>query len=378
MAVKSFKADMARRAILNWIKTGRFKPGDQMPSEPALAKELGMNHLTLRRALAELAKEGVIRKQRRVGNFISLAEDPQFAKSVGVLLPLWLRRIPSYNAADMVLHGVHQILDVRRYSVHTLFYEEGRLWQDIGKTVIAKKMSGVLIEGSRRDDLRPLLNAGIQVVALAPDQVECATGVHWVDQDHITPFRQILEKLLRLGHRRIAILFYARMNWGTALRDTARFVLEESESAEATATIVELPNPVAEGDVYPVNLRTLEPLFAGENAPTAVVVPDEIATNAVFRFLQERHLRIPQDVSLAAFQNYAPALNPLPLTSVDSMASRRMAVTVAATMLLDLLEGRPPAGKGITVESTVRWKTSIGPVADSHHHRLVAGHRNGS
>ena len=245
MAVKSFKADVARRAILNWIKTGRFKPGDQMPAEPALAKELGMNHLTLRRALAELAREGIIVKQERVGNFISVGADPQFATGVGVLLPRWLRRVPSYNATGIVLEGVHQALDVRRYNVHALFYEEGRLLADAGKMVVDKRMGGVIVEGSRRDDLRPLLEAGIKVVALSPDPVECASGVYWVDQDHVTPFQQILERLLRLGHRRIAILFYHSMNWGLVLRDTARFVFEESESAQATASIVELPNPTS-------------------------------------------------------------------------------------------------------------------------------------
>ncbi len=36
-AVKNFKADMARQFILNWINTGRFTRGDQIPTEPALA-----------------------------------------------------------------------------------------------------------------------------------------------------------------------------------------------------------------------------------------------------------------------------------------------------------------------------------------------------
>ena len=363
MAVKSFKADMARRAILKWIKTGRFKPGDQMPAEPALAKELGMNHVTLRRALAELAREGIITKQERVGNFISMAAEPPLATGVGVLLPLWLRRIPSYNATGMVLQGVHRVMDARRYDVHALFYEEGRLWADVGKLVVDKRLGGVIVEGSRRDDLQPLIDGVVKVVALSPDPVECASGVYWVDQDHVAPFRQILERLLQLGHRRVAILLYQRMNWGTVLRDTARFVFEEKESAQATAAIVELPNPTSSEDSVPVDLRALEPLFDGENPPTAILAPDEITTNAVFRFLQQRGLEIPREVSLAAFENYAPALNPLPLTSVDSLASRRMAVNVAATMLLGLLEGHPPTGRGITVEAKVRWETSIGPVA---------------
>ncbi len=363
MAVKSFKADLARRAILNWIKTGRFKPGDQLPAEPALAKELGINHLTLRRALAELARDGAITKQERVGNFISMAPDAQRATGVGVLLPLWLRRVPSYNATGVVLQGVHRVLDARRYDVHVLFYEEGQLWADAGQMVVDKHMRGVIVEGSRRDDLRPLIEAGIKVVALSPDPVECASGVYWVDQDHVAPFRQILERLLQLGHRRIAILFYQRMNWGAVLRDTARFVFEERESAQATAAIVDLPNPTSSEDSVPVDLSTLEPLLSGDNPPTAILAPDEIAANAVFRLLQCRGLAIPRDISLAAIENYAPALNPLALACADSLAARRAAVDAAALMLLDLLQGRLPPGKGVTVESKVRWESSIGPAA---------------
>jgi DNA-binding GntR family transcriptional regulator len=47
------------------LGSGRFKPGDQIPSEHALCAELGTTRPTLRNALARLEGRGVIRSVNR-------------------------------------------------------------------------------------------------------------------------------------------------------------------------------------------------------------------------------------------------------------------------------------------------------------------------
>ncbi|MGA0068420.1 MAG: GntR family transcriptional regulator, partial [Miltoncostaeaceae bacterium] len=50
----------AYRAIASNLASGRWPPGSLLPSERALAEELGVSRTTLRHALKELADAGVL------------------------------------------------------------------------------------------------------------------------------------------------------------------------------------------------------------------------------------------------------------------------------------------------------------------------------
>lgn len=56
--------------LLLQITKGEFQAGSQLPSEPDLAKELGVSRATLRQALALLQDDGLVRNIRGKGNFV--------------------------------------------------------------------------------------------------------------------------------------------------------------------------------------------------------------------------------------------------------------------------------------------------------------------
>lgn len=53
------------------IRQGEFKPGDLLPSEDRLCAEYRVSRITVRRALAALAGEGLIERRRGVGTFVA-------------------------------------------------------------------------------------------------------------------------------------------------------------------------------------------------------------------------------------------------------------------------------------------------------------------
>jgi DNA-binding GntR family transcriptional regulator len=60
-----------RAGILGRVEDGTLSPGDVLPSETALAETYGVSRLTVRRALADLARVGVIRTEHGVGSFVT-------------------------------------------------------------------------------------------------------------------------------------------------------------------------------------------------------------------------------------------------------------------------------------------------------------------
>ena len=57
------------------IITGRYQPGDKLPSVRDLAQEAAVNPNTMQKALSELERSGLIYSQRTSGRFIT--EDKQ-------------------------------------------------------------------------------------------------------------------------------------------------------------------------------------------------------------------------------------------------------------------------------------------------------------
>lgn len=53
------------------IITGRYQPGDKLPSVRALAQEAAVNPNTMQKALSELERSGLIYSQRTSGRFIT-------------------------------------------------------------------------------------------------------------------------------------------------------------------------------------------------------------------------------------------------------------------------------------------------------------------
>lgn len=60
-----------KRHVLGEIRTGRWRVGDRISSEHALVRELGVARMTVRRALDELTREGLIVRRAGVGAFVA-------------------------------------------------------------------------------------------------------------------------------------------------------------------------------------------------------------------------------------------------------------------------------------------------------------------
>lgn len=74
-------AEGVARLILAEIRHGRYRPGDRLPTEPELARQLGVGRTSVREGIGQLRILGVIEVRRGVGTYVKSSEvsDAQLA-----------------------------------------------------------------------------------------------------------------------------------------------------------------------------------------------------------------------------------------------------------------------------------------------------------
>jgi GntR family transcriptional regulator len=68
--------------LISQIETGELSPGDRLPAERDLSENMGINRMTLRRALRVLEAQGMVLRKHGVGTFIG---EPKIDRPMDVL-----------------------------------------------------------------------------------------------------------------------------------------------------------------------------------------------------------------------------------------------------------------------------------------------------
>lgn len=90
--------------IKSRIVTGKYPPGEKLPSVRDLADEAGVNPNTMQRALSELERTGVIYSQRTSGRFVT--EDENMIQN--------LKEAAAKEAVDAFLEKIKELgLDIQ-------------------------------------------------------------------------------------------------------------------------------------------------------------------------------------------------------------------------------------------------------------------------
>lgn len=85
---KVLKYVRARMDLLNFLARNGYSPGDKLPSERELGQAFRMSSVPLRRALDELAEQGVIEKVQGLGNFLRRPVTQMASQGTVVLLDI--------------------------------------------------------------------------------------------------------------------------------------------------------------------------------------------------------------------------------------------------------------------------------------------------
>lgn len=174
--------------------------------------------------------------------------------------------------------------------------------------------------------------------------------------------RQLVDGLIERGHQRIAYLTLSTELEATRLR-TAGYI-----DALNAADIPIDPDLIAPIDLMIPDVETetqllwdaLDRLLSLPDRPTVLCFGNDRMAMRAYGILRSRGLKLPEDVSIAGYDNYALITETLypPLTSAELPYA---AIGIRATrLLLSLIDGSAPAPtEPLLVSGSVHWRESV-------------------
>lgn len=199
------------KALYQWltdrIQNGTYEYGQKLPSESELCAQFGYSRQTVRNALAQLEKEGVIIRSKGSGSFVNTQTRTR-DKMIGVLFTT----IGNYINSD-ILTGLENVFTRKGYSLlleqtHNRVENE-RLFL---KKMLENTVSGLIIEGTRSSfpspnaDLYEKLTQQRVPFVFVNNYFSNVSGPSVIWDDERVSYL-VTEQLIKSGHKKIAGLF---------------------------------------------------------------------------------------------------------------------------------------------------------------------------
>ncbi len=252
-----------------------------------------------------------------------------------------------------VVGGVEELAVARQYSVilATCHGDPDRELRAV-RSLQERRVDGILVAASRVGALYlPVLEELKAPLVLINNQHPGEFGLH-VSIDNPAGARQITTHLIELGHRRIA---YIGDRFGLH-SDTER--CDGYRQSLQNAGIAYDPGLLAYGDgASESGLQAMGQLLSLADPPTAIFCYNDMQAFGALRAARERGLKVPQDLSIAGFDDlFFSSYTDPPLTTIRQ--PKQEMGRDAAEILLELLAGHAPRSIVKQGELVVRQSTA--------------------
>lgn len=289
-----------------------------------VAKLAGVSPSTVSRtcanhpSISNETKEKVRKAMDELGyepNFQASNLASKISKTIGIVLPVSDSEMYKNAFHLEAMRGIGQYCNQQQYMCTLVTGDtEKELIHVIRSMAKSGKVDGFIMLYSRKDDkvLEYLCNEGITFVLIGKAPIH-TNQVVYVDNDNVSAAKEATDYLIDLGHEKIAFL---------CTDAKSMFIQDRKNGYMLSLTEHQIPfNPdycVEQSYYHTDNNGELEALLHSDNPPSAILVSDDILALAVEETLVQLNKRIPEDITLMAFNNslFTKITRP-PLTCID-------------------------------------------------------------
>ncbi len=297
----TLKKDNLYQTLRQEILSGRYEPESRLPREIDFCRMLGVGKVTLRSALEKLETDGLVVRVPGKGTFISAGQHSNLIL-VGITRKSGMELPQNY-----ILPGIEAAATEQGFRTELCFIEYLRKLkpEKALKLLQEKKPYGVLLVTSSvmTDDPEVLLlkKLGLPVIIVHGEYKDRSSGFGLLYVDARHAWKSGLQYLAKKGHRKVKIISMSGHDirgWSVAelpaLFESAGLHSEGCLAYSAILNRDSIRNAVD---------RILED---GE-PPTAIFCFSDFYAIEVMAYLQEKGIRIPEDISVMGYCGYPGA-----------------------------------------------------------------------
>lgn len=339
------KAELFRRSR-------RAKPDANLGSERTLAAQTGVSRITVRRALADLEKEGLIFRVAGKGTFLRSRRRKKNIPRLLAVLSFFDVYANPFHAA--VFSGIQA--EAHQLGYHLLV---ARLEGDPHSRNMVQRLAGELavagyfLLGGMPAELIALVTRKNKPVILVDHCLKNA-ALPAVMGDNESGAQEAVRHLLQLGHRRIAHPTYPVLAPSFSQRQAGwEKALRAAGQAPSRALVWDLiPGQDPEVKAIRGKIRA--------QSPTAIFCANDALAFKFLHTLRELNINVPDDISLVGFDDIPPAES-ISLTTV-AVPKKELGAT-AVKRLVNRLHGTDcgPATTILPLRLVVRNSTAAPP-----------------
>jgi len=316
-----------KEAIRRAIVEGILKPRQLLPSERQMCHLFGVSHISIRQALVELTRDGLLFRVPGKGTYVAekLCSAEKGGAPIGIVIPSTNGGLCSPFVSDFLL-GIKSVTCTHGQDV-LVFTDTENGYLEPGKK---NSLQGVILTEPTFSDnrVKKLQKMGTPFVVLGRTQEQ---NVSTVDVDHQKIFYLLTEHLLKSGHKKIGFINGPKRL--TVCQDKLngyRMALQKYGIGYEKTLVKH--GAFSEISGYENARKILK------YSPTALVCADDFISVGALRAIREKGLSVPEDISLCGCHNSSFTQHTIPsLTTADifpSLLGRK-----AAEKLIRLIRG---------------------------------------
>jgi LacI family transcriptional regulator len=308
-----------------------------------LANHLGMSKTTVSRALNGYPEVNVRTRERVLKAAKEVGYQPNpMARSLalgrtnvfGIIYPLqpadlgdpmFLEVMAGMSAA---LEEVSKSLIIAPVSPAA----EQRSYQQI---VRGRRVDGLVVGRTLVRDERIAFLSKAKFPFVAHGRTELNAPYAWFDYDNEAGIRMAMERLLGLGHQRVALISAPlELNFARQRKDS--FMIAMASAGLSVDPRYLIDNTLDRRSGY----QAMQQLLACSPRPTAVIVDNHLSGVGAVRALLDAGVEIGKEISVIVWGNMADTLAGANVTTIDQPDARKAGARMIA-MLQSLVDGTP-------------------------------------
>lgn len=300
-----------KEKLLGELASGVFRKGDIFYTERQVMEKYKLSYATVSRALKELAEEGFFERIKGHGTFVTEyallnCHGVNIQTEILYIVSSSIKQIKVYNPSSWFVYDEMQKGIINNYNGPVKFATEEEIREKISKN---EKFRSVAINVSV-DFADKLKTSGGNCIFINHkkdrDRIFNTDSISW---EMLLGTYELMSYLAELGHEKIAFIGachpdrYAGYQIG----------LKSYKLQERSEYILDNPEYISEETGW----NAMKQLLALKEPPTAVFVDTDLKAYGAVRAVQEAGLKVPEDISVAGFDDRPGSENSEPpLTTV--------------------------------------------------------------